>query len=98
MKLPDRFRGVLVAALLAFGLGDATAQVETVPGMPPVPDPANLYSETAKMSPAVEGAKDLVFRPAYRSGKPIPYPILFPIRFRVPNGPLLPSDTVPRGW
>src|SRR5262249_47187803 len=32
--------------------------VETVPGMPPVPDPSNLYSETRpdKMSPAVANA------------------------------------------
>ncbi len=63
MTSPDRFRGVLVAALLAFGPAEAAAQVDTVPGMPPVPDPANLYSETAKMSPAVEGAKDLVYVP-----------------------------------
>ena len=40
-------------------LGAAAAQtgaraIETVPGMPPVPDPANLYSETGagKLSPA----------------------------------------------
>lgn len=48
-------------------------------------------------SSAIEGAKDLVFRPAYRAGKPIPYPVLFPIRFRVPNGPPLPGDTLPPG-
>ena len=34
------------------------AAVETVPGMPPVPDPGNLYSEAGagKLSPAVAGA------------------------------------------
>ena len=28
----------------------ASGRVETVPGMPPVPDPANLYSETGAVS------------------------------------------------
>jgi YVTN family beta-propeller protein len=63
VKLPDRFRGALVAALLAFAACEAAAQVDTVPGMPPVVDPANLYSETAKLSSAVAGAKDLVYVP-----------------------------------
>jgi YVTN family beta-propeller protein len=64
LNLPDRFRGALVAALFALAsTKDVAAQVATVPGMPPVPDPANLYSETAKMSPAVEGAKELVYVP-----------------------------------
>jgi YVTN family beta-propeller protein len=50
MKLPF---ALLAATALA-----AAAQpvaIQTVPGMPPVPDPANLYSETAagKLSPAV---------------------------------------------
>ncbi len=67
MKLPDRIRGVLVAALLAFVPAEAGAQIEPVPGMPPVPDPANLYSETAKMSPAVEGAMELVYVPHVQS-------------------------------
>jgi YVTN family beta-propeller protein len=39
--------------------------VVTVPGMPPVPDPTNLYSETAagKLSPAVAGALERVYVP-----------------------------------
>jgi len=44
----------------------ATAQaVATVPGMPPVTDPSNLYSETAtgRMSPAVSGALPRVYVP-----------------------------------
>ena len=48
-------------------------------------------------SSAIEGAKDLVFRPAYRAGKPIPYPVFFPIKFRVPHGKPLPGDTLPPG-
>ena len=43
----------------------ASAPVATVPGMPPVPDARNLYSETAtgKMSPAVAGALERVYVP-----------------------------------
>jgi YVTN family beta-propeller protein len=49
--------------------GTAAAQgarpVETVPGMPPVPDPTNLYSETRadKLSPAVAGALPRIYVP-----------------------------------
>jgi YVTN family beta-propeller protein len=41
------------------------APVATVPGMPPVPDPANLYSETAagKLSPAVAADLPRVYVP-----------------------------------
>jgi YVTN family beta-propeller protein len=43
--------------------------VETVPGMPPVTDPANLYSETRtdKMSPAVANALPRVYVPNLKS-------------------------------
>jgi YVTN family beta-propeller protein len=46
----------------------APPPVVTVPGMPPVIDPANLYSETAagKMSPAVEGALHRIYVPNRR--------------------------------
>jgi YVTN family beta-propeller protein len=44
--------------------------VETVPGMPPVVDPSNLYSETAagRLSTAVAGALPRVYVPNRRSG------------------------------
>jgi len=64
-----RFRGTLsLAALIALFLPAAHA-VETVAGMPPVPDPANLYSETSagKLSPAVEGALERVYVPHVQS-------------------------------
>jgi YVTN family beta-propeller protein len=50
-------------ALAVFSLG--ARAVETVPGMPPVVDPANLYSEAAagKLSPAVQGALERVYVP-----------------------------------
>ena len=66
--------GVLVtgAALHAAGpLAAAThAAVATVPGMPPVPDPGNLYSETGAgmLSAAVRGDLERVYVPNLRGG------------------------------
>jgi YVTN family beta-propeller protein len=47
----------------------AAEQVVTVPGMPPVIDPTNLYSETTadKMSPAVDGALPRIYVPNRRA-------------------------------
>jgi YVTN family beta-propeller protein len=67
-----RSHALLAAAVLAACLHPALAQapsapsaVNTVPGMPPVPDRNNLYSETTagKMSPAVAGALERVYVP-----------------------------------
>jgi YVTN family beta-propeller protein len=60
------------AALFCAALGpcaSAQAQVDAVPGMPPVPDPKNLYSETTagKLSTAVAGHKNLVYVPHVQS-------------------------------
>ncbi len=71
MHFSPRTLPVLAAALLAACLQPAAAQapaapaVATVPGMPPVPDRNNLYSETAagKLSPAVAGALERVYVP-----------------------------------
>jgi YVTN family beta-propeller protein len=43
--------------------------VENVPGMPPVPDPRNLYSETVagKLAPAVAGALERIYVPNRQS-------------------------------
>jgi YVTN family beta-propeller protein len=61
---------LLVSLVLALWSGVAAAQtgprpVETVPGMPPVVDPTNLYSETRadKLSPAVSGALARIYVP-----------------------------------
>jgi YVTN family beta-propeller protein len=66
--------GVALGFLWLQSLGAATAQpagraIETVPGMPPVPDPANLYSEAGagKLSPAVAGALPRVYVPNVKS-------------------------------
>jgi YVTN family beta-propeller protein len=59
---------VLGAGLAALAWAQAPSRVVTVPGMPPVPDPANLYSETAagKMSPAVASDLPRVYVPHVR--------------------------------
>jgi YVTN family beta-propeller protein len=71
---------VVVACSLALGLGavgwwamaqtrPVAAAITTVPGMPAVIDPANLYSETVagKLSPAVKGALTRVYVPNRRA-------------------------------
>ena len=55
-----------LAALCLLGL-EAAAQLHPVPGMPPVPDPKNIYSETLKLSPAVAGHRELVYVPHVQS-------------------------------
>src|SRR5213080_471935 len=59
---------VFALAFSAAAAGTAVA-IETVPGMPPVVDPANLYSETTadKLSPAVAGALPRVYVPNLKS-------------------------------
>ncbi|HEX7558052.1 MAG TPA: YncE family protein [Usitatibacter sp.] len=60
-----RIRGALLLAALGFILCEANAQILTVPGMPPVPDPRNLYSETGadKLSAAVAGHLERIYVP-----------------------------------
>ena len=59
---------VLTLGLILVAAGTAVA-IETVPGMPPVTDPANLYSETTadKLSPAVAKALPRVYVPNLQS-------------------------------
>ena len=59
-------RRILGAALFVPLVASA---VETVPGMPPVPDEKNIYSETGagKMSDSVAGHKELVYVPHVQS-------------------------------
>ena len=58
-----------IVLIVCVWVGVAAAQgarpVETVPGMPPVPDPTNLYSEirSDRMSPAVAGALPRIYVP-----------------------------------
>ena len=64
-----RIRGALLFAALGFTLCEANAQIQTVPGMPPVPDPQNLYSETGadKLSAAVAGHLERIYVPHVQS-------------------------------
>src|SRR5258705_1370688 len=64
---PRRVVAASVAALLAvLGVVAAVGRAaEPLPGMPPVVDPTNLYSETqaGRISPAVAGALPRVYVP-----------------------------------
>ncbi|MBV6520046.1 MAG: hypothetical protein MNPFHGCM_00150 [Gemmatimonadaceae bacterium] len=47
-------------------------------------------------SSAMEGATRLSFRPARQGEHRLGHAVLFPVKFRVPNGPTLPQDTAQR--
>lgn len=59
----------LLAALALAAAAPVAAQVQTAPGMPPLTDPANLYSEigAGKLSPALAGHRELVYVPHVQS-------------------------------
>lgn len=65
----------------------------------PVPE-STIVSVPATHAPfdtsALKGSRELIFRPAIRKGKPIPYTILFPIKFKIPTIPRLTTDTTAR--
>jgi YVTN family beta-propeller protein len=80
MKRPNRRRDLVAAAMLAVIFGSplsflsnraaiAQSAIATVPGMPPVIDPTNLYSETAagRVSPSVANDLPRVYVPNRRS-------------------------------
>lgn len=62
-------KNTIIAALAGAFACQAAVAVDTVPGMPPVPDARNLYSETAsaKMSEAVRGHLPRVYVPNRQS-------------------------------
>lgn len=83
----------------------APATVVTVPGMPPVPDPRNAYSETAagKMSPAVAGHLERIYVPNLRSNDVYvidPATLKVVDRFKVGIGPqhIVPSWDLGTLW
>jgi len=83
----------------------AQAPVTTVPGMPPVPNPANLYSETTsdKLSPAVAGALPRIYVPNRQSNDvSVIDPATFTVvdRFRVGLNPqhVVPSWDLQTLW
>ena len=79
--------------------------VPTVPGMPPVPDPRNVYSETAagKFAPAVAGARERIYVPNLRSNDVyVVDPVAMKVvdRFKVGIGPqhIVPSWDLRTLW
>lgn len=85
IDLPFRYPPALFAQRIP---GDVTLQLFidsiglVVPESIRVAEPAN-YAEFD--SSAVAGAPRLLFRPARRGDRRIPYTVLFPIKFRVPG-------------
>ncbi len=67
-EIPEPFEVKFLAAFALAALPVA-AQVQAVPGMPPVTDPSNLYSEIGigKVSPALAGHRELVYVPHVQS-------------------------------
>ena len=83
----------------------APPAVNTVPGMPPVPNPKNVYSETAaeKMSPALKDDLQRIYVPNLRSGDVYvvdPAALKVVDRFKVGIGPqhIVPSWDLRTLW
>ena len=62
---------LLALLLISASLARTSTEIQPLPGMPPVIDATNIYSETAasKMSPAVEGALPRVYVPNVRAAE-----------------------------
>jgi len=95
---------VMALTLVARDSG-ATARIETVPGMPPVTHPANLYSETAadKLSPALANVPARVYVPNVKSDEVyVIDPATFKVidRFKVGKNPqhVVPSWDLATLW
>ena len=81
MRITKSVRAAVLGAMLA-PCAIAAAQVETVPGMPPVADAKNLYSEIGadKLSSAVAGHRELVYVPHVQSNDVY---VIDPVQFKV---------------
>jgi len=95
----------VIALMLAASGSGATARIETVPGMPPVTDPTNLYSETtaAKLSPALANVPARVYVPNVKSDEVhVIDPVTFKVidRFKVGKNPqhVVPSWDLTTLW
>ena len=111
MRTPSRVR-VALALAVAAGLlvvpaaaQQGTGGIETIPGMPPVPDRNNLYSETRpdKLSPAVANALPRVYVPNLKSNDVYvidPATLKVVDRFRVGINPqhIVPSHDLKTLW
>ena len=111
MRTPTRVR-IAIALAVAAGLAvspaaaqQGTGGIETIPGMPPVPDRNNLYSETRpdKLSPAVANALPRVYVPNLKSNDVYvidPATLKVVDRFRVGINPqhIVPSHDLKTLW
>jgi len=95
----------VIALMLAASGSGATARIETVPGMPPVTDPTNLYSETTagKLSPALANVPARVYVPNVKSDEVhVIDPVTFKVidRFKVGKNPqhVVPSWDLTTLW
>ena len=95
----------LGAAVVASIVWAATPAVSTVPGMPPVPDPANIYSETSadKVSPALKDDLVRIYVPNLRGNDVhVIDPVAMKVvgRFKVGIGPqhIVPSWDLRTLW
>src|SRR5436309_957066 len=73
---PEIVAGILLSLGIWLPAAVATAQpstpaIDTIPGMPPVRDPRNLYSETGpdKLSPAIANVPTRVYVPNVKSNE-----------------------------
>ncbi len=95
----------VIALMLAASGSGATARIETVPGMPPVTDPTNLYSETTagKLSPGLANVPARVYVPNVKSDEVhVIDPVTFKVidRFKVGKNPqhVVPSWDLTTLW
>jgi len=95
----------VIALMLAASGSGATARIETVPGMPPITDPTNLYSETTagKLSPALANVPARVYVPNVKSDEVhVIDPVTFKVidRFKVGKNPqhVVPSWDLTTLW
>jgi TonB family protein len=77
--------------------GDVTLRVHIDKDGRIVPESTSVFEKADSFpqldTAAMVGATKLVFRPAYRDGKPVGITVLFPVQFRVPGAGPMPQDT-----
>ena len=65
----------------------------------PVPESTKVEvpaTHAAFDTSALAGSRELLFQPAMRKGKVIPYTVLVPIQFKIPTVPTVPNDSSKR--
>ncbi|MGH7713885.1 MAG: energy transducer TonB [Gemmatimonadaceae bacterium] len=76
--------------------GDVTLRLHIDTSGAVVPESLRVFEGSGFQSldsAALEGARQLQFRPARLGRRPVPLTVLFPVKFRVPAGARAPTDT-----